>query len=263
MLDVLIMGAFFCYGMFTIQRSGFLLENLPNIWKKFPQKLHEPLFSCGVCVSSIWGLFFIVFTFLVQKFINTEYQLLAKIPLYIISFGGVCALIDRAVKSFEYNYKYNYIKPLSNYSYLENYEFRNSMIDSFIQNVLNKKIKIIEIGGFSESIASISEIGLYQSFDKHNMKDIINSYIQGEYFILIKGIAFEGNFQHLINLLDNAKGFIVEGSLSGVSGKQLNWIIDNHKGLKRIPYMTSEMCESPTHCGGDINNRIILIKTID
>lgn len=254
---IFIIGAFFCYGMYTIQRNGFLLDGLPTIWKKIPKSLHEPLFSCGVCVSSIWGILFLVSSWLISTYVQTEYRLLANIPLYIIAFGGMCAVIDRAVKFFEYGYKYTQIKSLSNYSYLENYEFRNSMIDCFLKEVTAKAWKIIEIGGVTTTLESYAK---YQSFQKCSGNDITDSYVAGDYFILIKGLAFEGDFRELLHLLANSKGFIIEGSLAGDSGKQLNWIMDEYKSLIRLPYMTNTKCEAPTHCAGDINNRIILIK---
>jgi len=254
---VFTIGAFFCYGMYTIQRNGFLLDGLQKLWLKFPKQIHEPLYSCGVCVSSIWGCVYLISTFLIGKHIPIEYQLLANIPLYIISFGGVCALVDRAVKFFEYGYRYTQIKPLSNYSYLENYEFRDTMIQCFLNELIEKQVQIIEIGGRTQSLIGYEK---YVSFEKMEGSDIINSYIGSEYFILIKGLAFEGNFNYLLNLLSNSNGFIIESSLGGDSGKQLNWILDEHKKVIRIPYMTNDSCDSPTHCGGNINNRIVVIK---
>lgn len=252
-----IIGAFFCYGMFTIQRSGFLLDWLPYLWKKFPKGVHEPLFSCGVCVSSIWGIIYLVSTFLINKFVPTEFLILANIPLYIISFGGMCAVIDRAVKFFEYGYRYTQIKPLSNYSYLENYEFRDTMIQCFLNELIAKGIQIIEIGGTTKSLLGYEK---YKSFEKQEGNDIINSYIGLQYFVLIKGIAFEGNFSYLSALLSNASGFIVEGSLAGDSGKQINWILDENKNVIKLPYITNCSDESPTHCAGNINNRLVIIK---
>lgn len=106
-LQLIIAGAFFCYGMFTLQRKGFLLEGLKNTWLKFPEALHEPLFSCGVCVTSIWGTTFILCQFLIRKYVAADYTILAEIPFYIISMCGICAVTDRAVKFFEVGYGYS------------------------------------------------------------------------------------------------------------------------------------------------------------
>jgi len=165
MLDILILGAFFCYGVFTIQRNGFLLDSLPNLWKKFPKGLHEPLFSCGICVSSIWGALFLFSYNYIQQNISLEKQLLYMMPLYLLAFVGFTALVDRAVKAFEYNYRYTQIKPLSNYSYLENYSFRDSMIECFLTDVINKGILLLEVGGVTEKYANLSK---YASYDKSN-----------------------------------------------------------------------------------------------
>ena len=260
MLELLIWGAFFCYGVFTIQRNGFLLDSLPNVFKKLPKVLHEPLFSCGICVSSIWGLVFLISTFLIENYVPTNYIFFAKIPLFLFGFVGITAIIDRAVKSFEYNYRYTQIKPFSNYSYLENYEFRDNMIECFLSDIIKSETLLVEIGGLTERYIPLINIGKYVSYDKANGTDIIDSYIGEDYFLLIKGIAFEGNFDYLIGLISNAKGFLIEGSLAGDSGKQLKWIMDAYPSVIRMPYMTNNCVEAPTHCAGDINNRIVLIK---
>ncbi len=106
-LQLIIAGAFFCYGMFTLQRKGFLLEGLKNTWLKLPKALHEPLFSCGVCVTSIWGTIFILCQFLIRKYVAADYIILAEIPFYIIAMCGICAVVDRAVKFFEVGYGYS------------------------------------------------------------------------------------------------------------------------------------------------------------
>ena len=106
-LQMIIAGAFFCYGIFTLQRKDFLLEGLKTFWKKFPKALHEPLFSCGVCVTSIWGTTFILSQFLIRKYVAVEFVILAEIPFYIISMCGICAIVDRAVKFFEVGYGYS------------------------------------------------------------------------------------------------------------------------------------------------------------
>jgi hypothetical protein len=108
MASIIFIGAFFCYGMFTIQRSGFILDKLPNLWK------HEPLFECGVCVSSIWGIFFIVSQYLIKNYVYGKYIDLVNIPIYIIAMAGVCAVIDRAVKFFEYGYNYKKVRDKDN-----------------------------------------------------------------------------------------------------------------------------------------------------
>lgn len=262
MLDILLVGSFFCYGIYTIQRSDFLLQKLPNLWKKLPNGLHEPLFSCGICVSSIWGAVFLLSNYFIDKFAPHDYIFLLKIPIYILAFCGVCAVIDRAIKFFEYGYKYTNIKPLSNYSYLENYTFRDNMIDCFLQDGINKGLKIVEIGGLTERLMVLKDECKYISIDKHEGKDIADYYIEGDYFVLIKGISFEGNFDQLLSLLMMSKGFIIEGSLAGDSGKQLKWVMDSFTDVVKMPYITNTKEVCPNHCAGNINNRVILIKPL-
>ena len=107
MVDFVFTGAMFCYGVFTLQRKNFLFDKLPILWKKFPKKFHEPLFECGVCVSSFWGIIFTISQYFIHEYIDKRYILLANIPFYIIAMCGICAVVDRAVKFFENGYGYN------------------------------------------------------------------------------------------------------------------------------------------------------------
>lgn len=250
-LDLLLTGAFFCYGMFTLQRPGFLLDFMRKIWKKFPEKLHEPLFSCGVCVSSFWGIVFLVLNY---------YGIYPII--YLIAFCGVCATLDRAVKFWEYGYKYNPVPAISNYSYLENAGFRDIMIEKFVDDATDKELLLIEIGGHT---VFYEKMGIaYRSFDKPK-RDLLNNYVSDTYFVIIKGIAFDGNFDILLNLLGapNCKGFVVEGSTSGISGTQINWIKDRFKDqIIQMPYKASLSGECPEHCGSNVNERIVIVKPV-
>jgi len=152
MLQLVITGAFFCYGMYTIQRPNFLLDKLPKLWKLFPKSMHEALFSCGICVSSIWGTFFLLSQFAISEFFPLRYQILASIPFYIVAMCGICAVFDRAVKFFEYGYKYSGIVPESDYSYLNKFEFRDTLYECFLQAAIKKDYPIIEVGGLTENL---------------------------------------------------------------------------------------------------------------
>lgn len=258
MLNLMLTGAFFCYGVFTLQRKGFLLDKLPKLWKKLPKALHEPLFACGVCVTSIWGIVFIVSQYFIDRFAPVENRLLINLPFYIIAMCGVCALVDRAVKSFEYNYKYNSIPPMSDYSYLSNYQFRDNLITSFLDDVVVRQVTIIEIGGMTEFLKKYDR---YYSVDKQDGKDAMYLTPSPD-FILIKGLMFEGNFDHLLNILSAARGFVIEGSLGGESGKQLNWIMDRFHPVIKIPYTLNDLnTAQPPHCG-DVHNRVVLVKPL-
>lgn len=262
-LNLILFGALFAYGMYTMQRNGFLLDFMPSFWKKYvPKSLHEPFFSCGVCVSSVWGSFFLV-SYRIIDSLGSDYRWLLLIPFYIVAMCGITAIIDRAIKYFEYGYKYTQIKPLSNYSYLENQGFRDNFIHSVLQDIGND-LTVVEIGGFTQKIYRLFR-ERYRSFDKASnnpgINDVTQTYISGKYFVIVKGIAFEGNFNYLLDLLESASGFIIEGSLAGDSGKQIQWIIDRFPGLIKLPYfLNDDICAMPEHCGGDVTQRVVLVK---
>lgn len=260
MINLVIVGAFFCYGVFTLQRRGFLFEKIPTFWRKFPQKLHEPLFACGVCVSSIWGIIFIGSQYLIHHFVAPQYIDVANIPFYIIAMCGICAVFDRAVKYFEYGYKYNNISPFSDYSYLNNYNFRDTLYECFLKDVVSSGINIVEIGGETNFLKYTAD-GKYFSINKQAGSEL-GVALPDNFFVLIKGIAYEGNFDSLLNVLSLSKGFIIEGSTGGESGKQLHWIMDKFNITIKLPYSISDNCDCrPEHCG-NTNNRVVLIKPI-
>jgi len=263
MLQLVITGAFFCYGWYTLQRNGFLLDKLPKFWKRFfPKAMHEALFSCGICVSSIWGITFILSQFCITNFVPSQYQILVNIPFYIVAMCGICAVVDRAVKFFEYGYKYTGgIVPDSDYSYLNKFEFRDKLYDCFLQAAIQKNYSIVEIGGKTDNLTRYMG---YWSIDKKEGNNLIGTVLPRDKFILIKGLAFEGDFDYLLNVLAQSKGFIVEASLSGESGKQVQWILDKFDGIIKLNYTISNfgVSECPEHCGNNVNNRIILIQPV-
>ena len=263
LLQYVLIGAFFCYGVFTLQRRGFLLEQLPRFWRNYwPESMHEALYSCGICVSSIWGTLFILSQFFINHFVSHPYIHLVNIPFYIVAMCGLNAVIDRAVKYFEYGYKYTSIPQNAEYSYLNNnFEFRDSLYDCFLKEAIEKNIPIVEIGGFTEKLGKYA---YYNSYDKANGTNVIGYALPREKFVLVKGIAFEGGFDHLLKILMESSGFVVEGSLSGESGRQLQWILDKFSDVIRLPYSIENpsSTDCPDQCGGSVNNRIVLVKPL-
>lgn len=261
MLQTIISCALFSYGIFTIQRPGFFLEKLPEFWKKyFPKSIHEPLYSCGICVASIWSLFYIFYRIVIGNYLDGYMYLIANAPVVAIAAAGGCALIDRAVKYFEYGYRYNPVKPNLSYSYLQTFDFRSNMFIQFLDEIDEKTI-VLEIGGHTNKIKNYFN-NRYYSVDKINGNDINNYCIQGNYFLVMQGLLFEGNLDQLITLIRHSKGFIIEGSLAGESKRQLQIIMDEFPDLIQMPFTTSKIDANiiPDHCAGEINNRLILVK---
>lgn len=260
--ELLIIGAFFCYGWFTLQRPNFLLHSLTKFWKLFPRSIHETLYSCGICVSSIWGIFFLICQYLITLFVPQQYQLFARIPFYIVAMCGICALVDRAVKYFEYGYKYTGgIISDADYSYLNRFEFRDKIYDCFLQAAIDKDLPIIEVGGTTQTLTRYPG---YLPIDKKDGRNLIGTVLPRDKFILVKGLCFEGDFDYLLDVLQQSKGFIIESSISGESGKQIKWILDKFDGVIKWNYSISNfgVTECPDHCDNNVNNRIILIQPI-
>lgn len=247
--------------MFTIQRPSFILHDLTKFWKKyFPKKLHESLYSCGICVSSIWTIVALLYRILIDIYFEGYMYYIMLLPVIIIAAGGVCAIIDRAVKYLEYGYKYNPVEPNVTYSYLQQFNFRLNMFIQFLYEIDEQTI-IVEIGGATDKLKDQFK-NRYYSYDKINGEDINQHCINGDYFVLIQGLLFEGHIDHLLTLLKNSKGFIIEGSLSGQSKQQLQHIIDAFPDMIKMQYTTANADKKaiPEHCAGQINNRIVLVK---
>lgn len=263
MLQLVITGAFFCYGWYTLQRTNFLLDKLPKFWKRyFPKAMYEALYSCGICVSSIWGIFFLVSQYLITNYVSLNLQPLLSIPFYIVVMCGICSLVDRAVKFFEYSYKYTGgIISNTDYSYLNKFEFRDKLYDCFLQAAIDKDYPIIEVGG---NTPALTRYPGYLSIDKKEGHDLTTTQLPRDKFILVKGLCFEGNFDHLLLALQHAKGFIIESSIAGESGKQIQWILDKFDGVIKLNYTISNfgVTECPEHCDNNVNNRIILIQPV-
>jgi len=261
MLQNIIISALFSYGMYTIQRPNFFLNPLTQIWKKyFPKSIHEPLYSCGICVASIWTTVYIVYRIVIDAYLDGRIYYIAMLPILSISAAGICALIDRAVKYFEYGYRYNPVKPNVTYSYLQQFDYRINMFNGFLQE-LGENIIIVEVGGFTKRIQELFG-AKYYSIDKISGNEINDYSVNGNYFLVIQGLLFEGNMEHLITLIRKSKGFIIEGSMAGESKRQMQMILDEFPDVLQMPYTTARVDHNviPEHCAGEINNRLILVK---
>lgn len=258
-LTLFIIGAFFAYGMYTIQRPGFFAEPLRSIFKRLPEKLHEPFFSCGVCVSSVWGLYYLASTY----YAINHGMMILLVPNYLVALAGFCAILDRSVKFFEYGYRYNYLPKNPDYTYLSSYISRNRLTTPFVVDAIQHGRNIVEIGGFTEWIKNQAGEERYLSYDLEQGRIIKDECFGDNYFVLIKGLCFEGQINNLISILANAKGFIIESSISGTSGTQVNYILDafDQDDITTIPFKINAFEKNtPAHCAGNVSDRILIIK---
>lgn len=268
MLNIFI-AAMFAYGMFTLQRPGFLLDFMRPFWKKIaPKGLHEPLFECGVCVSSIWGGSCFIY-------LNLFTQWYYMIPVAMIASSGMLAIVDRAVKAFEKHYGYKAAgasscsvpqveaKQEKSWEYLVDSEaLRSILIEGFIHRSLDKNHYLIEIGGK----AFYTTRSKYQSFnDKHRLtaENMPAPYMLGYvYDVVILGLYFEGNLVLLKNLIKNARRTYIEYSKDGESLKQLEFLTKDMNVKILIPEYTLPITgKAPAECGSVTTRSVVMLES--
>jgi hypothetical protein len=235
MLQIIAICSLFSYGMFTIQRPGFVLASLRTLWKKFPESIHESLFACGICVASIWGGGCYIYLMLLENYAPENYLTLLYLPVIIVCCSGVNAIFDRAVKAFEKHYGYHpptKYKGEMQWSYLLPYaELRKTLVRQFLTDNLNRGHHVIEIGGYHDLYAHSKKYHAYgcnNKLDEHEILRLIHQFRNaGEsYSVFIMGLYYEGNLRFLKKLIQSSHVTLIEYSDDGISRHQVELITE-------------------------------------
>lgn len=268
MLEILLICAVASYGMFTLQRPGFLLDKLPNLWKKLPKGLHEPLFACGICVSSIWGSIFFCYLVWVEANVPEYNWWIYWLPIVLIGSVGVTAIIDRAVKAFEKHYGYkapSQKKDEEKWDYLLPYvELRRMLLSNFVNDNISHGHHIVEIGGCHEKWRDNNQYHWFDSLNPAtdaNISELIWQLRQErkEYVVVIMGLCFEGDLRVLKRAIICSRAAFIEYSDDGISRQQVELITEGLTTRMLIPEFEINSCETaPGQCG-QINKRKVII----
>jgi hypothetical protein len=270
MLQTIIICSLFSYGAFTVQRPGFILDFMRSVWKLFPERLHETLYACGVCVASLWGGTCYVYIQWLEREQDNPYRLILWIPVILGAVSGLNAIIDRAVKAFEKQYGYKTVQKLKGedqWKYLLPYsQLRNGICRQFITDNLNRGHSVIEVGGYSELYAHAKN---YHSFSAENMlgesemRSIMRSSIKtgSKYSVFILGLAFEGNLRTLKEFIKHSHVALIEYSDDGISRQQIELLTEGIKTKLLIPEYTINSHETPPQkCGSTEKRKVIILQ---
>jgi len=85
MIEHLIINAVFIIGLGIISSDGYVLHWYRRLCENVPF-LHKPLITCPICMSSIYGLLYLIIILDVPLF---EWK---KVPVYLISLAGTVAV---------------------------------------------------------------------------------------------------------------------------------------------------------------------------
>jgi hypothetical protein len=271
MLQLILICSLFSYGMFTIQRPGFVLHGLRGFWKLLPEALHETFFACGVCVASLWGGSCFIYVTSVDTFVPVNLQPIAYLPVAMICCSGLNAVLDRAVKAFEKHYGYqppSTAKGEQQWNYLLPYaELRKTICRQFLVDNLNRGYHVIEIGGFQDIYSNAKRYHSYgynNKLDEHEIVKLIHHFrtTKQKYVVFIMGLYYEGNLRFLKKLIQEANVALIEYSDDGISRQQIDLITEGIKTKLLIPEYTinSHDQTSPTKCGSTEKRKIIILQ---
>lgn len=263
----LILCSMFAYGMFTLQRPGFLLQGMRKTWRKFPKAIHEPLFDCGVCVSSIWGGSCFIYLYLVSQ-LPANLQNIAQAPVVLVGSAGILSFVDRAVKFFEKSYGYKPApdpskpKPKS-FEYLMPYEYlRTRMIVNYVNDCFKAGRTMVEIGGIHKEWDDNIR---YRSYTKQNPFTLsaLNSLKPYRFDVLILGLYFNGDLKILQKAIAHAHTAIIEYSDDGISRQQVEWITEGLKAKLLVPEYDISVNDAdncvPGECGCVAKRKFMVI----
>lgn len=262
-LNYLLLCSFFAYGIFTLQRPGFLLEGLRSFWKRFPKGIHEPLYSCGVCVASIWGGLAFLY---VSACDYLQLPVVCFLPVVLPAGAGVTAVLDRAVKAFEKIYGYKAppdpaAPAPKNWDYLLPFDsLRAQIINSFVSATLASGRKLIEIGGYHPEWNHAN----YQAYNSRNVftEAALSSLKPHKYDLVLLGLLYDGDLKTLRKAVLHANTVIIEYSDDGLSRQQVDWITEGLNVRLLIPEyeMSTDPCAAPAVCGSTNRRRILVIR---
>lgn len=86
MIEQILINALAIVGLYSVSREGFLLYSLKLIIEKTPmlKKLEKPLINCALCMSSIWGATYYIYSG--NRYVDLVAHILAVAgSIYIIS----------------------------------------------------------------------------------------------------------------------------------------------------------------------------------
>jgi hypothetical protein len=266
-MNTILICALFAYGMFTLQRPGFLLYFLRNVWKKLPKGIHEPLFDCGVCVASLWGGLAYCLVVFVAPLLPGYWPQLLLLPVYIIAASGITAFMDRAVKAFEKHYGYktpNIATGEQKWDYLLPYNtLRTLLVDSFVRESFRQGIVVIEVGGYHKEWENIKY--LFYNHETTLTRGTLGQcapYMNGlRYHVVILGLCFEGDIKVLQELISGAETAVIEYSDDGISRAQIAQITEGMEAQLYIPeFEINTEKPAPKTCGGAQKRKILYVQ---
>lgn len=86
MIEHLIINATFIIGLRIISSEGYVLHWYRRLCENVPF-FHKPLITCPVCMSSIYGLLYVL---IVIQIPSSQWQ---KVPVYLIALAGTVAVL--------------------------------------------------------------------------------------------------------------------------------------------------------------------------
>lgn len=267
MLQQILISSFFSYGMFTIQRPGFLMAWMRPIWKTFPKKWHETLFECGICVASLWGGLVFLYTEYIIPLASNNWHTMLWLPVIMIAASGVNSFLDRGIKAFEKHYGYKppqkEIEGEKKWEYLMPYDsLRKIFADNFVLNTIRRDEMVIEIGGLHHDWKGSANYVSYSHSSLLNQDSLAAIFgWQKTYSVVIMGLAFDGDLRILKKLIEHSHETFIEYSDDGISKQQIEQLTEGIKTKVVLPEFTIEGPQAaPKECGQVSKRKIILLK---
>lgn len=266
MFEAILISALFAYGMFTIQRPGFLMDWMRPVWKKFPKKMHDTLFECGVCVASLWGGSVYLYQVYLIPELPAVWHPLLYLPIVMIAGSGICAVVDRGVKAMEKVYGYKApVKSIGEdkWEYLKPYEeLRRVFAESFFYNAVYHDRAIVEIGGVDTAWSRASKKYTFFSHANRLSGEAVDAFIRksGDYDVVILGLAFDGDLRELRKLIMFSHSALIEYSDDGISREQVEKITEYLNVKILIPEFHIGDANAPKQCGRVTKRKIIIVK---